>query len=57
MMEERWCLMENPELIQETTDALENGTGGSTGCVTDIVNCHDQMDVYIGSNRPIYARS
>ena len=40
----RWCLMENPELIQETIDALENGTGGSTGCVTDIVNCHDQMD-------------
>ena len=36
--------MENPELIQETIDALENGTGGSTGCVTDIVNCHDQMD-------------
>ena len=35
--------MENPELIQETTDALENGTAGSTGCVTDIVNCHDQM--------------
>ena len=35
--------MENPELIQETIDALENGTGGSTGCVTDIVTCHNQM--------------
>ena len=46
--------MENPELIQETIDALENGTGGSTGCVTDIVNCHDQM-VYMSDQTGLSA--